>query len=116
LLLAAGKAKSISIQSVLHFAPERRAAQTFLNCFIDSGPLCNAGDAQAIGDIFVNRFRKWIRFLKDHSDAPAEIDNVHFRRVDVHAVEANCTLSDARAVDQIVHAINAPQQSRLAAA
>jgi hypothetical protein len=60
LLLAAGKAKRICIQSVLHFIPERRTAQTFLDRFIDARSLCNASDAQAIRNVFVNRFRKWI--------------------------------------------------------
>ena len=89
LLLAAGKSVAADVEPIFHFIPKRGGAQTFLDRFIDPRALCDAGDAQTVGDVVVNRFRKRIRFLKNHPDAPAEIDHVHPRRVDIDAFDAD---------------------------
>jgi hypothetical protein len=53
--------------------------------------------------------------LKDHSDTPAKIDNVHLRRIHIDSVELNCARGDACPIDEIVHAIDAAQECGLAA-
>ena len=34
------------------------------------------GEAQTVGDIFVNRLRKWIGPLKDHAHPLSQIDHI----------------------------------------
>src|SRR5205807_3864621 len=93
------------VQPVFHFLPERRGAQTSFNSFVDERSFRDSRDAQTIGDVVVNRFRKWIRFLENHADPPPEIDDVHAGRVDIDAFDSDRALRDARAVDEVVHAI-----------
>src|SRR5205823_5346925 len=93
-----------------------RGAQTSFHRFVDEGPLRDSRYPQTVGDVVVNRFRKWIRFLENHADPPPEIDDVHAGRVDIDAFDSDRALRDAGAVDEIVHAIEAAEQRGLAAA
>src|SRR5262249_45652082 len=87
----------------------------FLHRLVDAGPLFDPAHVQAVGDVFVNRFRKSILLLEDHSDPPAQINHVQSGHIDIDAVNVNLALADARTVNEIVHAIDAAEQSRLAA-
>ena len=58
---------------------------------------------------------KFKQLLEDHADALAEFDDIHARVVDVHPVDADLAGGDMRAVDQVVHAVEAAQQGALAA-
>ena len=109
LLLPAGQTKGAFIQPVFHFVPERSTAQALLHRFIDPRAFVHSGNAQTIGNIFVNRFRKWVRFLKNHSDSPAKIDHIHLGRVNIDPAEVNCAPGNARALDQVIHSIDAAQ-------
>ena len=71
--------------------------------------------APAVGDVVEHGLRKGIRLLEDHADAPAQRDHVHARAVDVLAVEEQLARR-AAAGDQVVHAVDRPQQRALAAA
>ena len=74
-----------------------------------------AVDARAIGDILVDRLRKRIRLLKDHADARAQFHHVDAVVVDILVVERDLA-GDAAGLDRIVHAVEAAQESGLAAA
>ena len=74
------------------------------------------GNAQAVGDVVVDRFRKWIRFLEDHADAPPEIDHVQAGSVDVDAFNPDRAARNLRDIDEIVHPVQTTQERRLAAA
>src|SRR5207253_4614247 len=98
LLLPAGESVAADVQPVFHFLPEGRGTQTSFHRFVDKGSFRDSRDAQTVGDIVVNRFWKGIRFLKDHPDAPPEIDDVHAGRIDVDACDSDRALGDARSV------------------
>src|SRR5205085_6650917 len=115
LLLAAGKSVTAHLEAVFYFVPERGGTETLLYCFVDQRSFRDAGNAQSVGDIVVNRFRKRVRFLEDHTHAPAEIDDVHAGLIDVDPFDLARAAADARAVAQIVHPAQAAQQCGLAA-
>jgi len=48
--------------------------RTALYGFIQSGTVILSGDTETVDHIFVNRFRKWIGFLKHHPDSFAKRD------------------------------------------
>ena len=103
------------VQVVFDLLPQRSAAQAFLDHFVEIVAVIDADDAQAVDDIFVNAFGKWVPFLKDHADAPAQIDDVDGRVVDIFAVELDLP-GDPGVQHQIVHAVQAAQQGGFAAA
>ena len=74
-----------------------------------------AVNARTVGDVLVDRLRKRIRLLEHHADPRAQLDDVHCRRVDVRTVELDLA-GDARGRDRVVHAVQAAQEGRLAAA
>ena len=57
-------------------------------------------------DVVVDRLRERVRLLEDHPDPPADLDRVHLRVVQVHAVVADRALH-AGALDQVVHPVQA---------
>jgi hypothetical protein len=73
-------------------------------------------DAETVGDVLVDGFGERVRLLEDHADALAQLDDVHARVVDVDPVDPDLAGGDARAVDQVVHAVEAAQERALAAA
>ena len=96
---------------ILHFVPQRRAAQTFLNDLRDRQ--VRPVDFGAIGDIFENGFGKRIRPLEHHSNAAAKLRNV--LRKNILSVEQNFPFQ-ACIPHGFVHAVERPQQGGLAAA
>ena len=89
LLLAAGKPQPAGVQAVLHFVPQRGAAQALLDDFIELLAVVDALDLQPVGDVLVDRFGKRIRLLKDHADLAAQRDHIHIRVMNIDAVDAN---------------------------
>jgi hypothetical protein len=71
---------------------------------------------QAGGDVVDHRHgRERVRFLEDHADGAADGDDVDPRVVEVEAVEQHLALG-ASAGDLLVHAVDAADHRRLAAA
>src|SRR5258708_7886677 len=74
-----------------------------------------AADAQAIGDVVVDRFRKGVRLLEHHAYRPAQLDYVRGAAVDVPAVDLDPPFG-ARVGDDVVHPVDRADEGRLAAA
>ena len=109
LLLAAGEAEAAVMEPVLAFVPEGGGAQTVLHGFIEHGFTRFPGDAQAIGDVLVNRLGKGVGLLKDHADAAAEIDDIEVSVVDIGAADADFPAGDLGPGDDVIHAVQAAQ-------
>src|SRR5215211_7434499 len=71
-------------------------------------------DARAPGDIFVDRFGKWIRLLEDHPDPITDFDRVHSGVVQIFAFKEHCTF-DAGASEQLIHAVEGAQECAFSA-
>ena len=102
------------MQLVLDLFPHGRRAQRLLHTVGELG----LGDAprqpQSEGDIVEQGHRKWRRLLEHHADAEAQLRNVHRRGEDVLAVQQHIPLRAMSRVQRI-HAVEDPQQRRLAA-
>ena len=72
-------------------------------------------DARAVGDVLVDRLGERIRLLEHHADAGAQLHHVQRGVVDVLPVDDDLA-GDAAALDRVVHAVDAAQEGRLAAA
>ena len=66
--------------------------------------------------VVLDRLRERVGLLEDHPDAPAHVDRVDVGRVEVLARGTRGPALDAGAGDQVVHAVQAAQEGRLAAA
>ena len=75
----------------------------------------HAVQPQAVGDVFVNGFRKRIGFLKHHADAFAQFDDIHVAAVNVLPGDFHLAFNPD-AVDEVVHAVEAAEQRGFAAA
>src|SRR5690606_4450724 len=67
------------------------------------------------GDVVVDGFWEGVGLLEDHANAGAQLHNVEIGGVDVFAIEQD-RAADAGAFDGVVHAVDAAQERRLAAA
>ena len=105
LLLAAGEFVGGLVQMIFDFVPERGVAQAFFDGVGDGQ--FRAVDAQAVGDVVEDRFRKRIGALKDHADAAAKLRDV--LRKDVLAVEKNFAF-EAGMAHGFVHAVESAQE------
>ena len=74
-----------------------------------------ADDTQAVDDVFIDAFGKWVPFLKDHADPPAQLNDVRRGVVDIFAFELDFA-GDPRVEDEVVHAVETAQQGGFAAA
>ena len=116
LLLAPGQACPRLRKAVLHFLPQAGAPQRFLDHHVHIGlGLGHAMDAGAVGDVFVNRFWKWIGLLEHHADARAQHHRIDIAAIGFLAVDLQRTRNHA-ALDGVVHAIDTAQERGLAAA
>src|ERR1700704_6627675 len=95
---------------VFDFVPECGVTQAFFDGFGDGG--FRAVDPQAVGNVVKNGLGERIGTLKNHADAAAMRSNV--LRKDVLPVEKNFAL-EARAADDLVHAVEGAEESGLAA-
>ncbi|SIQ65962.1 hypothetical protein SAMN05421641_11177 [Paracoccus thiocyanatus] len=74
-----------------------------------------AVDARAIGHIVIDRLGKGVGFLEHHADAGTQLHRVDALVIDILAVQRDLALDPAD-VDGVVHAVQAAQEGRLAAA
>jgi hypothetical protein len=104
-------------EPVLDLVPQVRAAQRALDDLVEQVLLDPpAVELQARRDVVVDRHRRErVRRLEDHADLPPHAHRVGVGRVDVLIVEQDLALH-ARAHDQLVHAVQRPQEGRLPAA
>src|SRR5262249_50692686 len=110
LLLPAGKLVSGLVQMVLHFVPQRRAAQAAFDDFGDR--FFGAVDFGAVGDVVEDGFGEGVGALKDHADAAAQQRNILGK--DVLPVEENFPFEPGVA-HGFVHAVEGAQKRGLAA-
>jgi hypothetical protein len=104
-----------ALELVLDLVPERGAAQRALDTVVELRLRRLLVEADAEGDIVVDRHRERRRLLEDHADARAQFVHVDIVRDDVAAVEhdlAGGALLGIERVDPVEDA----QQGRLAAA
>jgi hypothetical protein len=98
----------------LHKAAARSASSTFSSI---SWRVAHAAHAQAVGDVLVDRLGKRVRLLEDHRDAHAHLDRIDVPVDDVHAVGIEQDLAFVAHVRvEVVHAVEAAQEGRFAAA
>src|SRR5690606_6815540 len=86
-----------------------------LHSFIQSAFCVDAGDTQGIDDVFVDRFRKGVRFLKDHANAAAQGNDLQFGIVNAVTIDPDIPLV-TDPVNQVVHPVEIAQQGGLPAA
>ena len=78
------------MQAVLDLLPQRRAAQRALDALVEVG--LHLEVARRPGDVVVDRLGKGVGPLEDHADAPAHLDRIDLRAVDVVAVVEDLAL------------------------
>ena len=88
-----------------------------LDFFLDPHVRAHAADAQAIRHVLEDGLRERIRLLEHHADPHPHLDRVDALRDQVEVVRVQHDLAlVARAGRQVVHAVEAAQERRLAAA
>src|SRR3984885_12389549 len=90
--------------------------QRFLNLLLDADLRSNAANAQAVGDVLEDRFRKRVGLLEHHADAHAHFDGIDIAgdQVDLLRQQHDAALVTG-ARRQVMHAIEAAQKRGLAA-
>ena len=101
------------MQLVFDFFPECGAAQALFHGFSHGASSAHSIDAQPIGNVVEDRFRKRVGFLKDHPDATPETHDIQGK--DVFAIQQNFALGPCLR-NRFVHAIENAQKGGLAAA
>src|SRR3990170_2908236 len=115
LLLAAGKAGAGLVEAVLYLLEQAGLGQAVDDDLLGVGlGLDQAVDARSVGDILEDRFGKRVRLLEHHADAGSELHRVNLRRIDILPVKGD-RAGDPAAFDDVVHAVEAAQEGRLAA-
>jgi hypothetical protein len=104
-----------AMQAVLHFIPQRGAAQAVLGGLVENAAILLPGHAQGVDDVFIDGFREGVRLLKDHADAFAQGDDFEIRIVKAAAPDGDIA-GVAHAIDEVVHAIEVAEQRALSAA
>src|SRR5437764_243150 len=84
--MSAGKRERAGMQAILGLVPERGAGERALDDLVELPFVAHAADAQAVGDVVVDRLREGIRFLEDHAHAAAQFDDVGVAVIDVLTV------------------------------
>jgi hypothetical protein len=116
LLLAAGQTGTGLVEAVLDLVPQVRPAQGLLDGLGEDLLVPHAVEAHPGRDVVEDRHRRErVGALEDHADGPADVHRVHLGGVEVVVVEHDAAL-DAAAGDDLVHAVQRPQEGRLAAA
>src|SRR6185503_10084188 len=114
LLLAARQPERARTQSVLHLFPQRGSTKGSLDDVIERSIAGDAVDPWTVGDVLIDRLRKRIPALEDHTDALAERDDVHSLVEDALAVEAHVAFV-TNTGNEIVEAVDRAQKGRFAA-
>src|SRR3984893_12499682 len=115
LLLAAGQAESAGVELVLDLVPQRAAAQRLFDTAVHLGSGNLFVEPPPERDVLVDRHRKRRRFLKHHADPGAQQIEIEFGIKHAGGIQHDLT-GRALAGIEIIHAIEDPQQRRLAAA
>src|SRR5215218_6050566 len=114
LLLAARQREGVLLELVLDLVPQGGSTQRLLHELIHAWRL-HPDDPGPEGDVVVDRLGERVRLLKDHADAPPDLDRVDVVAVQVLAVVVELAL-DLGPRDQVVHAVQAADEGALAAA
>src|ERR1700680_3566594 len=112
LLRAARQRRPGCVEPIRNLIPQRGCLEAAADDVVDSR-LAPAQKLRTEGDVVANRHRKWARALEDHSNLLAQVEELG-RSDDVAAVEHHRSLR-SRAGNEVVHAVENPQQSGLAA-
>ena len=116
LLLPAGEAGARLLEPVGDFVEEAGTAQAVFHDVVEfpalAGEPVNAGP---VGHVLVDRFRERIGLLEHHADPRPELHHVDVAAIDVAVVQRDGAGHPAD-VDDVVHAVEAAQERRLAAA
>src|SRR5688572_19602213 len=115
LLLPARQAEGRVLEPVLHLFPQRRLAERALDQVDHLAARAHAEHARPERHVLVDRLGERVRPLEHHADAPAQVDDVDARGVQVEAVEQHGA-GHLHPVDQVVHPVEGAKQRRLAAA
>src|SRR5207247_7546091 len=115
LLLPAGESQGALVQAVLRLVPEGGSTQAALDRNVEGRARAGAEDPGAVGDVVVNRLRERVRLLEHHADALAELGHVDGAVVHVAPADQD-PARDPHVVYQIVHAVEAAPERRLAPA
>ena len=115
LLLAARQAEAAGVQLVLHLGPQRGPLQRRFDARVHLRLRQLLIEADAEGDVVIDRHRKRRRLLEHHADARAQKIEVEAGREDVLPVEHHLALG-ALAGIEVIHAVEHAQKRRLAAA
>src|ERR1700716_3279855 len=115
LLLAARQAQPAGVQLVLDLVPQRAAAQRPLDAAVHLGFRNLLVEPDAERDVLIDRHRKRRRLLEHHADAGSQQIEIKLGIKHVGGIQHDLTGRALTGIE-IVHAIEDPQQRRLAAA
>src|SRR5216684_2348175 len=115
LLLAARQAQARGVELVLDLVPQRAAAQRLFDAAVHLGLGNLLVEADAEGDVLVDRHRKRRRLLEHHADPRPQQVEVETRIEDVGLVQHQLAYGALSRIE-IVHPVEDAQQGRLAAA
>ena len=115
LLLTAGKRQRALVQVVFDFIPDGRLLQAFFDALIDKVFWLLFAKPQTVCHVVIDRKRKRIRLLEHHADLFAQIDDIDVWRIDVLIFKSKAS-GNRHVLEQIVHAVDAAQIRRFAAA
>src|SRR5262249_48876799 len=88
---------------------------TTLGNLVEARPIAQARHARPEHDVFEYRLRKRIRLLEDHADAAAQVHEIEAPAINLGTVKEHVA-GMPRALDEIVHAVEAAQERRFTAA
>ena len=115
LLLAAGQTQAGLAQLVLHLVPQGRLAKSPLDPVVELGARKLLVEADAEGDVLVDRHRERRRLLEHHADPGAQLVDVDRWGQDVVPVEEDLALGALIRIEG-VDAVEGAEQRRLSAA
>ena len=113
LLLAAGQCKRAVAQAIFHFVPEGGLPEGTLHCLVHVALITVYLEPE--GHVVVDGLGERVRTLEHHADAGANLCGVNRIGVEVGFLEEDFAF-DSGARDEIVHAVEAAQQSALSTA
>ena len=102
------------MQTILHFLPQGGTAQGTLGGLVQGTAVIDALQAQAVDHVLVDGLGEGVGALEHHAHLTAKGGDIHALVIDVVAVQLDLPL-DAADLHQIVHPVDAAQQSGLAA-
>ncbi len=107
--------RALSCEAVADLVPQRRAAQALLDDVVELAALGDPLQLAAVGDVLPDRLGERVGLLEHHADALAQQVHVELGVEDAVALEQHVAL-DAHALDEVVEAVEAADERRLAAA